>query len=794
MVDQPARKGGKDNGAVRGRLPPQALEDEKALLGVLLLYPNDWDKVTGLLVADDFHDGKHKLIYDAMAVMFKAHQAVDTTTVANRLRVDGLFESAGGAAYLMQVQSEAGARSHLQQYAWNVLDAAQARRMIWVGSQITDLGFERSEGGFEQAKQLLHDATSSMLRSGLIVSTPLLSDLLDANPNWQKADWIIPGMLARRHRLVIAARGGRGKALDALTPIPTPDGYRPVGELRVGDLVFGRDGLPVRIVGVSGLLHDRSCSEVRFRTGATLVADDQHQWTIDRAVRKARRVCMKVTTGELRPGDRVPIGGPTATRSVCLMLDPYTLGIWLGDGSCHTSHVTLNDRDSDAITARIRSAGIETRKVLAQRSCHRWHLVPEREPLNVILRRLGILDRKAIPEEYLTAGTAQRMELLRGIIDTDGHVLGSGDGRVEIVTTSYELGIGIERLVASLGYKASRREGLATLDGRTIGPKWRITFTPTDLGHGLPAVTPFRLERMGARAGDLAQTRWVHVKAVTPAASRPVCCIQVEAADGLYQAGLLHTVTHNSTMIRQTVCFLAAGFHPFLGDSLNLRRAPVRSSLVIDLENDQQAWMIETRAMMEFLRARGGVWPLPIALHALGGVSYDPVQNRSDRLDLFARLRETTPDNLVIGPLYKLDQKSGAEWHQTAGRIQDLLDDIRGTFNCSIMVEAHVGSSGGAVRGAKDWEFWPEMVKRFAFFPGDRTRLKVEDVRTPRFRQLYDWWPTELAKHTNTMPQRAVWPDGYWPADGGGPKWDRNPDDQMAGIVASLLPTATDDF
>lgn len=431
------------------RMPPQALEAEDSLLGALLVNPSGWEDIAGLLTADDFHTPVNQLVFAALEEMQRAHLDIDPVTVATKLRTDGLGEH---GQYLMHLVGSTPKISHLHTYGWQILDAAQARRLVWLGSQLAELGYSRAEDGFERARLLVHDASRDMMRTGLVTTTPLLSDLLDASPTWKVADWIIPGMLARKHRLVIAARGGRGK----------------------------------------------------------------------------------------------------------------------------------------------------------------------------------------------------------------------------------------------------------------------------------------------------------------------------------------------STFIRQTVCFLAAGFHPFLGDSLHMYKAAMRTALVVDLENDAEAWMLETRPMMEMLRAKSGIWPLPIALHALGGRSYDPVQNRSDKLDLFARLRETSPDVLVIGPLYKLDQKSGAEWHQTAGRIQDLLDDIRETFKCAIIVEAHVGSSGAAVRGAKDWEFWPELVKRLSFFPGDRTRLKVDDVRTPRFRQLYDWWPRELAKHTNTMPSRAVFPDGTFPADGGPPAWDRPPDWQLSGLASPL--------
>lgn len=84
--------------------------------------------------------------------------------------------------------------------------------------------------------------------------------------------------------IAITGAPGGGKALDIETPILTTIGWKNMGELNVGDYVFGRDGKPTRVVEATPVLDDRPCYEIEFRNGNTIVADAQHQWLVKRKV------------------------------------------------------------------------------------------------------------------------------------------------------------------------------------------------------------------------------------------------------------------------------------------------------------------------------------------------------------------------------------------------------------------------------------------------------------------------------------------------------------------------------
>src|SRR5690606_14226310 len=95
--------------------------------------------------------------------------------------------------------------------------------------------------------------------------------------------------LAKMPHILIAGATGAGKALALDTPIPTPDGWTTMGELRVGDQVFDEQGRPCRVIATTPVMHGRPCYEVEFSDGTVIVADADHQWrTTTRAGRTQR--------------------------------------------------------------------------------------------------------------------------------------------------------------------------------------------------------------------------------------------------------------------------------------------------------------------------------------------------------------------------------------------------------------------------------------------------------------------------------------------------------------------------
>ena len=88
----------------------------------------------------------------------------------------------------------------------------------------------------------------------------------------------------------IAAPRGDGKALAIDTSIPTPNGWRQMGELQPGDKVFGGDGKPCNVVAITDVMLDRPCYEVVFADGDRIVADANHEWVVNKRWKESKTI------------------------------------------------------------------------------------------------------------------------------------------------------------------------------------------------------------------------------------------------------------------------------------------------------------------------------------------------------------------------------------------------------------------------------------------------------------------------------------------------------------------------
>lgn len=403
------------------------------------------------------------------------------------------------------------------------------------------------------------------------------------HPDWTKAlealppevvDWYqirvgqaLTGHTTSDGRVLVCQGGGaNGKALDVATPMLTANrGWTTMGELETGDAVYGPDGQPTKVTHAFGVLHGHACYRVATSDGRSVVADAGHLWTVrlSKGTSKLgllRRVTL--TTQQMvdrgvtiawkqRPEYRfrLPVQQAVQAPETDLSLDPYVLGAWLGDGHSAGSRITVHPDDVEIID-HIRAAGVPVRKM--DSAPYLWTLGDgqgrgkrDGTSVNARLKALGVLGDKHVPEAYLTASAGQRLALLQGLMDTDGFA-SAGQGQAEFCTTRRVLADAVLYLVRSLGWRATVKEADATLNGRVIGPKWRVMWTP-----GPDGMIPFRL----TRKADRVRASKIRVRPTEPSIvsierveTRPVRCITVDREDALYLAGRDLIPTHNSTV------------------------------------------------------------------------------------------------------------------------------------------------------------------------------------------------------------------------------------------------------
>ena len=388
-------------------------------------------------------------------------------------------------------------------------------------------------------------------------------DLPPIDPGFHPGQVEVARSKARFRVLAAGRRWGKALALD--TPIPTPTGWTTMGALQDGDLVLDEHGRPTPVLVVWAVRENRPCYRVVFSDGAEIIADADHEWYAwDKSARKAktraarpRALPRSVTTAEMaekvlcpRPDGRternwaIPWHDGLGLPEASLPVDPYLLGVWLGDGASAGAQITTADPE---IVEAFRAQGWIVKP--HKSSPYGWYVTHpagrKRSPLGAFtangsfknqLRDAGVLGNKHIPAAYLRASWSQRLGLLRGLMDTDGYVK-PGIAVAEFTTTNAPLAAGTVELVRTLGMEPRIYCGRATLYGRDCGPKWRIVFRPFLAVTALPR-----------KAHRVTGRRLRYVAAVEPVPSVPVRCITVASSSGLFLAGEAMIPTHNSRL------------------------------------------------------------------------------------------------------------------------------------------------------------------------------------------------------------------------------------------------------
>lgn len=341
------------------------------------------------------------------------------------------------------------------------------------------------------------------------------------------------------------------KMLDIETLIPMADGvYKQLKDIQDGDRIIGSDGKAVTVLKAHEIHFPERAYDIKFRSGDIINAGGEHLWTIQTAHDITRGVTRVVDTDDLfarvstsKKSLYIPrVLRPDFENNVELPLDPYILGIWLGDGHSYAPRFTTEDADVvQSITewAIANGGSVTVDKHQNAGNATTYYV----KGLYAPLRKLDLFNRgkesfaKHIPEIYLTASYADRLELLRGIMDTDGcHHSGC---TAVFVQKEGRLCTDVIALIQSLGgWPSVSRTYPGELDRR--GAKYyQIAFSIFD--------NPFKLESKADKW--IAPQRRVDrqkIVSITPTPITLMRCLTVDAADGLFCVGHSFTLTHNT--------------------------------------------------------------------------------------------------------------------------------------------------------------------------------------------------------------------------------------------------------
>ncbi|HET7302477.1 MAG TPA: replicative DNA helicase [Candidatus Saccharimonadales bacterium] len=212
---------------------PHSPEAEASLLGAILIDSDALVKIADIVTAADFHDQRHKRIYEAVQQLYERRSPIDVLTLADQLKTTGFLDMIGGPGYLSELTNFVPTAAHVEQYADIVAQKAVRRRLIATSQQLTELGYDETKAIrelIEEAESNLFDVsqqhvkqTISSIENILAESFERLDDLhKDKNKlrgiptGFRDMDGILAG-LQRSDLFILAARPSMGKTAFSLS-------------------------------------------------------------------------------------------------------------------------------------------------------------------------------------------------------------------------------------------------------------------------------------------------------------------------------------------------------------------------------------------------------------------------------------------------------------------------------------------------------------------------------------------------------------------------------------------------
>lgn len=341
--------------------------------------------------------------------------------------------------------------------------------------------------------------------------------------------------------IAVAAPRESAKAQSLDSKILTPEGFKELRELVVGDFVVGGSGKPVRIIGMTPVA-EMDLYRVTFQDKSSTLCNLDHLWEVCCPSNQKKKQVLplkKILQNYKSERFDERFGGVEYTEyryhiipssvqfsEKTLPIDPYTLGVWLGDGHSAGGRITSADPEIFSYIPY---------KVSKHKSKYNWNIFG----LKSLLRSQNLLNNKHIPRIYLYSSFKQRQELLQGLIDTDGYIP-NRKTCIDFSNKNYRLITDVQWLARSLGGRADLRKIKTSCNGK-IFDAYRLfiwfnsSVTPSKLKRKLNRFIPFKEVKN-------------HIRDIRFEKKDLGRCLHLEGKDGTYLTDDF-IKTHNSTLL-----------------------------------------------------------------------------------------------------------------------------------------------------------------------------------------------------------------------------------------------------
>lgn len=371
-------------------------------------------------------------------------------------------------------------------------------------------------------------------------------------------------VLFQRGIINIATNGGKAQPLYA--KVLTPTGFSTMGDLQVGDSVIGDDGLPHRILKIFD--HElKNIYEVTLNDGSKTRCCDEHLWAVqndtDRnknryRVKDLREIMTSLTYGkkDVRPNWSIPVVKPVELAYQKVELDPWLMGFLIGDGSFADGSLGFSTAESDIlnrVTQLAISYGDEVKQHSGDNYCD-FRIVGNH--IRRILYNYGLMNHRSyekfIPKPYIINTSKIRLEVLRGLNDSDGYVDANKSGYVEYSTTSLQLSHDVKFIVESLGgatYSSNRLGRYTNYNGDNIETRLQYSVGERFFNK---EVIPVSSEKHSNKWVPRKKGCYKYITSIDFIGKEPARCIYIDNPTHLYITDDF-IVTHNTTIAESII-------------------------------------------------------------------------------------------------------------------------------------------------------------------------------------------------------------------------------------------------
>ena len=551
------------------------LEAEQAVIGACLISADALTRIISVgLLPEDFSQNNHTALWASMCEMHTNSMACDAITLGDHLGKSKKGHASELVCYAIDLANNTPGSANAEAYADIVMECATARKVFKAGQQITALA-EKGTDALIGANRLIQQIQPMKADTLTTISSCGNEFLDELQARYEKGNTsrVKTGIAAIDKFLggglepslyILAARPSMGKELTNDSPVLLYDGrFKPIGDIMVGDIVASVDGKGSVVTGhfPQG---KKPVYRVTFSDGRFVDAGLDHQWEVCNRKWQSPRV---MTTRELiekikQPSFKSRLFIPNHSSDFGvdqnLTIHPYLLGVLIGNGSFTGGGVKLST-NQEHILNKINSMLLGCRLVedfAKPRSGSKgrdFRISGDGYGGNKVLSELksiGLHGKKSIekfiPENYLSASKEARIDLIRGLIDTDGSV--GKNGSMMYSTSSEKLCNDFALLARSLGAYAtiSSKIPTYTYNGETRKGQRSYCIHISCDNYGEFVTVPSKKIHVNIKQN----TSNLNIESIEYQGESECSCISVSHPRALYLTKD-YIVTHNSALALQ---------------------------------------------------------------------------------------------------------------------------------------------------------------------------------------------------------------------------------------------------